>query len=421
MPDKAIDVLDEAASKVRLKTFTAPPDIKEMEDEINALEKEKEAAIKTEEFERAGSVKKKQDEIKERLKIAKAGWKAKNSEDTQVVEEEDIADTVSNWTGIPVRRLQEEEGQRLKNMENILHERVIGQDEAVKALSKAIRRGRVGLKDPKRPIGSFLFLGPTGVGKTELSKALSNVLFGEDDAVIRVDMSEYMEKHSVSKIIGSPPGYVGYDEGGQLCEKIRRKPYCVILFDEIEKAHPDVFNILLQVLDDGHITDAQGRRVDFKNTVIIMTSNAGARSITSPKKLGFSQSDDSGIQDYEDIKKGVMEEVKRIFRPEFLNRIDDIIVFHPLDRENVKKIARLMFNELKTRVKSNMGIDMSITDQALEKLTETGFDPTYGARPLRRAIQSQIEDLFAENILDGKFKEGGEVTVCVKDGKIMIK
>ncbi|MCI8804546.1 MAG: ATP-dependent Clp protease ATP-binding subunit [Clostridiales bacterium] len=421
LPDKAIDVLDEAASKVRLKTFTAPPDIKEMEDEINALEKEKEAAIKTEEFERAGSVKKKQDEIKERLKIAKAGWKAKNSEDTQVVEEEDIADTVSNWTGIPVRRLQEEEGQRLKNMENILHERVIGQDEAVKALSKAIRRGRVGLKDPKRPIGSFLFLGPTGVGKTELSKALSNVLFGEDDAVIRVDMSEYMEKHSVSKIIGSPPGYVGYDEGGQLCEKIRRKPYCVILFDEIEKAHPDVFNILLQVLDDGHITDAQGRRVDFKNTVIIMTSNAGARSITSPKKLGFSQSDDSGIQDYEDIKKGVMEEVKRIFRPEFLNRIDDIIVFHPLDRENVKKIARLMFNELKTRVKSNMGIDMSITDQALEKLTETGFDPTYGARPLRRAIQSQIEDLFAENILDGKFKEGGEVTVCVKDGKIMIK
>ncbi len=421
LPDKAIDVLDEAASKVRLKTFTAPPDIKEMEDEINVLEKEKEAAIKTEEFERAGSVKKKQDEIKERLKIAKAGWKAKNSEVTQVVEEEDIADTVSNWTGIPVRRLQEEEGQRLKNMENILHERVIGQDEAVKALSKAIRRGRVGLKDPKRPIGSFLFLGPTGVGKTELSKALSNVLFGEDDAVIRVDMSEYMEKHSVSKIIGSPPGYVGYDEGGQLCEKIRRKPYCVILFDEIEKAHPDVFNILLQVLDDGHITDAQGRRVDFKNTVIIMTSNAGARSITSPKKLGFSQSDDSGIQDYEDIKKGVMEEVKRIFRPEFLNRIDDIIVFHPLDKENVKKIAKLMFNELKTRVKSNMSIDMSITDQALEKLTETGFDPTYGARPLRRAIQSQIEDLFAENILDGKFKEGGEVIVCVKDGKIMIK
>jgi len=421
LPDKAIDVLDEAASKVRLKTFTAPPDIKEMEDEINSLEKEKEAAIKTEEFERAGSVKKKQDEIKEKLKKAKAGWEAKNNKDTQVVEEEDIADTVSNWTGIPVRRLQEEEGERLKNMESILHERVIGQDEAVKALSKAIRRGRVGLKDPKRPIGSFLFLGPTGVGKTELSKALSNVLFGDDDSIIRVDMSEYMEKHSVSKIIGSPPGYVGYEEGGQLCEKIRRKPYCVILFDEIEKAHPDVFNILLQVLDDGHITDAQGRKIDFKNTVIIMTSNAGARSITSPKKLGFSQSDDSGVQEYEDIKKGVMEEVKRIFRPEFLNRIDDIIVFHPLDKENVKKIAKLMFNELKTRVKSNMRIDMDITDQAIEKLTETGFDPTYGARPLRRAIQSQIEDLFAENILDGKFKEGGEVTVCVKDGKIVIK
>lgn len=421
LPDKAIDVLDEAASKVRLKTFTAPPDIKEMEDEINALEKEKEAAIKTEEFERAGSVKKKQDEIKERLKTAKTGWEAKNSKETQIVDEEDIADTVSNWTGIPVRRLQEEEGERLKNMENILHERVIGQDEAVKALSKAIRRGRVGLKDPKRPIGSFLFLGPTGVGKTELSKALSNVLFGEDDAIIRVDMSEYMEKHSVSKLIGSPPGYVGYDEGGQLSEKIRRKPYCVILFDEIEKAHPDVFNILLQVLDDGHITDAQGRRIDFKNTVIIMTSNAGARSIISPKKLGFSQSDSDGIQEYEDIKKGVMEEVKRIFRPEFLNRIDDIIVFHPLDREDVKKIARLMFNELKNRVKANMRIDMSITEQALEKLMETGFDPTYGARPLRRAIQSGIEDLFAEDILDGKFKEGGEVIVCVKDGKITIK
>lgn len=421
LPDKAIDVLDEAASKVRLKTFTAPPDIKEMEDEISALEKEKEAAIKTEEFERAGKVKKKQDEIRENLKKAKTDWEAKNSKATQVVDEEDIADTISNWTGIPVRRLQEEEGERLKNMESILHERVIGQDEAVKALAKAIRRGRVGLKDPKRPIGSFLFLGPTGVGKTELSKALSNVLFGEDDAMIRVDMSEYMEKHSVSKIIGSPPGYVGYDEGGQLCEKIRRKPYCVVLFDEIEKAHPDVFNILLQVLDDGHITDAQGRKIDFKNTVIIMTSNAGARSITSAKKLGFNQTEAEEKQSYEDMKKNVMDEVKRIFRPEFLNRIDDIIVFHPLEKEDVKAIAKLMFTELKARVKENMQIDLEITDDAIEKLAEVGFDPTYGARPLRRAIQSQIEDLFAEDILDGKYKEGDKATVCVKDGEFAIE
>ncbi len=421
LPDKAIDVLDEAASRVRLKTFTAPPNIKELEDEIASLEKEKEAAIKTEEFERAGKVKKRQDEIKAELKKAKEDWNAENSKDTQVVGEDDIADTVSNWTGIPVRRLQEEEGERLKNMENILHERVIGQDEAVKAISKAVRRGRVGLKDPKRPIGSFLFLGPTGVGKTELSKALSNVLFGEDDAMIRVDMSEYMEKHSVSKLIGSPPGYVGYDEGGQLCEKIRRKPYCVILFDEIEKAHPDVFNILLQVLDDGHITDAQGRKVDFKNTVIIMTSNAGARSITSPKKLGFNQSGDNRVLDYEDMKKDVMEEVKRIFRPEFLNRIDDIIVFHTLAKEDVKKIAKLMFGELQKRIKENMRIDVNITDQALEKLAEIGFDSAYGARPLRRAIQNQIEDLFAESVLDGKYGEGDSVTVCVKDGKISIK
>jgi len=421
LPDKAIDVLDEAASKVRLKRFTAPPDIKKMEDEITALENEKEAAVKTEEFERAGNVKKKQDEIREELKKAKASWDAKNGKDTQIVEEEDIADIISNWTGIPVRKLQEEEGKRLKNMESILHERVIGQEEAVKALSKAIRRGRVGLKDPKRPIGSFLFLGPTGVGKTELSKALANVLFGEDDAIIRVDMSEYMEKHSVSKLIGSPPGYVGYDEGGQISEKIRRKPYCVILFDEIEKAHPDVFNILLQVLDDGHITDAQGRRIDFKNTVIIMTSNAGARSISSNKKLGFRQSEGETLQNYDDMKKDVMDEVKRIFRPEFLNRIDDIIVFHPLEKDDVKKIAGLMFNELKSRVKENMQINLNINEDALEKLAEIGFDPTYGARPLRRAIQSQIEDLFAEDILDEKYKEGDTVTVCVKDEKIAIE
>ncbi len=420
LPDKAIDVLDEAASKVRLKTFTAPPDIKAMEDEISSLEKEKEAAIKTEEFEKAGAVKRKQDDIKHKLQEAKTGWQAKNNTDTHVVDEEDIADIIANWTGIPVKRLQEEESERLKNMEKILHERVIGQNEAVKALAKAVRRGRVGLKDPKRPIGSFLFLGPTGVGKTELSKALSSVLFGEEDAMIRVDMSEYMEKHSVSKMIGSPPGYVGYDEGGQLSEKIRRKPYCVILFDEIEKAHPDVFNILLQVLDDGHITDAQGRKVDFKNTVIIMTSNAGARSITSPKKLGFTQGNDEE-RDYENMKRNVMDEVKRIFRPEFLNRIDDIIVFHPLDKENVKDIAKLMFAELKKRVKDNMQIDIDITDKALEKIAEAGYDPMYGARPLRRAIQTKIEDLFAEGILDGKYKAGDGVTIGIKDGEIALK
>lgn len=420
LPDKAIDLIDEAASKVRLKTFTAPPDIKALEEQISVLEKEKESAIKTEEFEKAGVVKKKQDELKQQLVKEKEGWKSKNDGENQIVDESDIAGIVASWTGIPVKQLQEEESRRLQNMEKILHERVIGQNEAVKALARAVRRGRVGLKDPKRPIGSFLFLGPTGVGKTELSKALSNVLFGEDDAMIRVDMSEYMEKHSVSKIIGSPPGYVGYDEGGQLSEKIRRKPYCVILFDEIEKAHPDVFNILLQVLDDGHITDAQGRRVDFKNTVIIMTSNAGARNITAPKKLGFVNGEEEE-KNYENMKAGVMDEVKRIFRPEFLNRIDDIIVFHPLDKDNVKDIAKLMFKELQKRVNDNIGIELEITDKALEKISNDGYDVLYGARPLRRVIQTQIEDLFAEGILEGKFEKGKKVTIGIKDGKIAFK
>ena len=421
LPDKAIDAVDEAASKVRLSSFTAPPEIKSLEDEISSLESEKESAIKTEEYEKAGEIKRKQDELRARLDEAKNQWKEKNADSAQIVGEEEIADIISNWTGIPVRRLCEEEGERLKNMESILHERVIGQDEAVKAVAKAIRRGRVGLKDPKRPIGSFLFLGPTGVGKTELSKALSQVLFGDDDAMIRVDMSEYMEKHSVAKIIGSPPGYVGYDEGGQLSEKIRRKPYCVVLFDEIEKAHPDVFNILLQVLDDGHITDAQGRRVDFKNTVIIMTSNAGARNIVdSGSRLGFVSGDgEHNEKTYEEMKKGVMEDIKGVFRPEFLNRIDDIIVFHSLEKSEIKTIAGLMLNEVKQRIKENMNIDLDFTDGVIEKISDVGYDKQYGARPLRRAIQSEIEDMLAEDILDGKFKNGGKVILDCKDDKFV--
>lgn len=422
LPDKAIDTLDEAASKVRLRTFTAPPDIKELEERLSDLDKEKEEAIKGENYEKASEIKKKQDNIRGELDEAKNQWKNKVGNEAQVVGESEIADIISSWTGIPVKQLQEEESERLKNMEEILHKRVIGQNEAVSAISKAIRRGRVGLKDPKRPIGSFLFLGPTGVGKTELSKALSEVLFGDDDAMIRVDMSEYMEKHSVSKIIGAPPGYVGFDEGSQLTEKIRRKPYCVLLFDEIEKAHPDVFNILLQVLDDGHITDSQGRRIDFKNTVIIMTSNAGARSITENKKLGFAASadDKEKTKSYEDIKKGVMDEVKKLFRPDFINRIDDIIVFHSLDRDNVKAIARLMLNEVIERVKTNLNIDLTLTDAAVEKIADEGYDPVYGARPLRRAIQSKIEDLFAESLLNKDFKNNDSVKLDFADNEFKI-
>jgi len=408
LPDKAIDLIDEAASKVRLLSYTAPPVIKDLEDRIAELDKEKESAIKTEEFEKAGLIKKQQDELKKELEKEKETWKKDHVEFRKIVDEDEIADVVASWTGIPVRRLNQDESERLMKMEEILHQRVIGQDEPVSAVTKAVRRGRVGLKDPKRPIGSFLFLGPTGVGKTELSKALAEAIFGNEDAMIRVDMSEYMEKHSVSKLVGSPPGYVGYDEGGQLSELIRRKPYSVILFDEIEKAHPDVFNILLQVLDDGHITDSQGRRVDFKNTVIIMTSNAGARNIIEPKRLGFMSEEDAN-RTYEDMKSAVMDEVKHIFRPEFLNRIDEMIVFHPLSKENIKDIARLMINETIKRVKQNADIDIEYSDQVLEYLVEEGYDPKYGARPLRRSIQSKIEDKLAESILDGKVSKGGKV------------
>ena len=418
LPDKAIDLLDEASSKVRLRQYTAPPNIKELNQQIAELDMEKEEAIKTEEFEKAGMLKQKQNALKVQLEEAQSEWKKMNTKDDLVVDEEEIADVVSNWTGVPVKRLQDEETQRLMAMEDTLHERIIGQNQAVTTLSKAIRRGRVGLKDPKRPIGSFMFLGPTGVGKTSLCRALAEILFGDENAVIRVDMSEFMEKHSVSRMIGSPPGYVGYDEGGQLSEKVRRKPYSVVLFDEVEKAHPDVFNVLLQMLDDGHITDAQGRKINFKNTVIIMTSNAGARSIINPKKLGFVSEVDAE-RSYEDMKKLVMDEVKQLFRPEFLNRIDDIIVFHPLDRDDVKKITLLRLDETAKRVQHNVGITLEFSDDAADFIAEEGYDPAYGARPLLRVIQNLVEDELAEAVLQGKYKEGETVLVGLKDGKIV--
>lgn len=420
LPDKAIDLVDEAASKLRLKSYTAPSGVKELEDKLSSLEKEKEEAIKTEEFEKAAKVKKEQADLKAQLEEAKKAWAESNHDAKKEVTPEDIADVVSGWTGIPVKSIQEGEGERLMHMEELLHQRVVGQEEAVSAISKAIRRGRVGLKDPKRPIGSFLFLGPTGVGKTELSKALAEVLFGDENAMIRIDMSEYMEKHSVSKMIGSPPGYVGYEEGGQLSEKVRRKPYSVVLFDEIEKASPDVFNVLLQVLDDGHITDGQGRKVDFKNTVIIMTSNAGARSIVSPKKLGFHTTDgaEQEEKDYESMKKEVMDEVKKVFRPEFLNRIDDIVVFHSLNEDNIKEIVKLLAKEITTRIKENMDITVEFSDAAVAAIAKVGFDPAYGARPLKRAMQSEVEDKFAESYLEGNFHAGDTVVISAEDGKM---
>lgn len=410
LPDKAIDLIDEAASKVRLQNYTKPARIKEYEAEIEELEEAKEEAIKKEAYEKAGEIKKKQEKIREKINQTMEKWQKDKETRKLIVSDNEIADVVSGWTRIPVRKLAEEESERLRNLEGILHQRVVGQEEAVTAISKAIRRGRVGLKDPKRPIGSFLFLGPTGVGKTELSKALSEAMFGTDNALIRVDMSEYMEKHSVSKMIGSPPGYVGYDEGGQLSEKVRRNPYCVILFDEIEKAHPDVFNILLQVLDDGHITDAQGRKIDFKNTIIIMTSNAGAENIISPKRLGFGMVSDVKA-DYNFMKDRVMDEVKRLFKPEFLNRIDEIIVFHQLTREHIKGIADIMLGTIGKRCKEQLGIGLEVTDSAREHLIDKGYDDKYGARPLRRTIQNLVEDRMAEEMLDGRIKAGSLVEV----------
>ena len=419
LPDKAIDVMDEAASKVRLSIYTPSEKMKEAQEKIAKLEQEKEAAIKAEEFERAGEIKRSQERVRVKMeKLAKE--REKERENTELtVSEEEIADVISQWTKIPLKRLREGESERLLRLEKTLHGRVIGQGEAVCAVAKAIRRGRVGLKDPNRPIGSFLFLGPTGVGKTELSKALAEAIFGDENAMIRVDMTEYMEKHSVSRMIGSPPGYVGYDEGGQLSEKVRRNPYSVILFDEIEKAHPDIFNILLQILDDGHVTDAQGRKVSFKNTIIIMTSNAGAQSIVSPKRLGFTGHEDAKA-DYNKMKEGVMDEVKRLFKPEFLNRIDEMIVFHALSREDICEIVKIMLATIEKRCMAQMDLRLKVEDALLEHLAEKGFDEKYGARPLRRAIQTELEDKLTEEILEGKVRQGDTVTLGFADGNVKV-
>ncbi len=421
LPDKAIDLIDEAASKKKLSTLTEPDSLKSLETQLEQLAKDKQEAITAQDFEKAAQLRDKERELNEQAKKAKESWKEVSTSNELTVTADDIADIISSWTNIPVKKLAEEESEKLRNLEKILHSRVIGQDEAVTAVAKAIRRGRAGLKDPKRPIGSFLFLGPTGVGKTELSKALADTMFGSEEAMIRVDMSEYMEKHSVSKFIGSPPGYVGFEEGGQLTEKIRKHPYSVILFDEIEKAHPDVFNIMLQILDDGILTDAQGRRVDFRNTVIIMTSNLGAKNILNTEsKLGFASAD--GKKDGEEnekIKEKVMEEVKRAFKPEFLNRIDEIIVFKRLTEDDIKNIASLMLGSLKARLAAN-DITAEFTDDAVALIAKNGFDPVYGARPLRRAIQSSIEDMLSEDIIDGKIKNGDKITVGVSDGKFCL-
>ena len=412
LPDKAIDLMDEASSRVQLTGITVPPQLKEVEQNLHALAEKKEEAIREGNFSRARELQEGQKELEESYEKLKKRQEQRYKNKKMQVTEENIAQIVSSWTKIPVQKLAQKESKRLAGLEKELHKRVIGQEEAVEAVAKAIKRGRVGLKDPARPIGSFLFLGPTGVGKTELSKALAETVFGSEQAMIRVDMSEYMEKHSVSKLIGSPPGYVGYEEGGQLSEKIRRNPYSVILFDEIEKAHPDVFNILLQVLDDGHITDAQGRKVDFKQTCIIMTSNAGAQSIVEPKRLGFSQGEDKK-KDYEDMKRGVMEEVRRIFKPEFLNRIDEILVFHMLDKQEIRQIVNILVKKLENRCKEQLDIELIVRSSVKDYLAESGFDSKYGARPLKRAIQNKLEDKMAEEILEGKIHRGDRVIVSV--------
>ena len=422
LPDKAIDLIDEAASRVKMKTYTQPESLKKLEDEIVTLDKEKEDTIRVQDFEKAAILRDKIKEEKEKLQKEKEKWQNKNTKNVTALNEEDSAEVVASWTGVPVKKLTQSENEKLKNLEKTLHQRVIGQNEAVEAVAKAIRRGRVGLKDPNRPIGSFLFLGPTGVGKTELSKALAESLFGNEDAMIRIDMSEYMEGHSVSKLIGSPPGYVGFDDGGQLTEKIRRKPYSVILFDEIEKAHPDVMNMLLQILDDGRLTDAQGRTVNFKNTVIIMTSNIGARLITDKTTLGFSAVDkkDETQKEYESIKKDVMGELKKQFRPEFINRIDEIIVFHKLNNEDIKQIIDIMINQVTKRMQEK-GYNLEIEDSVKELIAKKGIDTNYGARPLKRAIQNILEDRVAEEILDGNIKQNKKAIIKAEDDKIVIK
>ena len=421
LPDKAIDLVDEAASRVKMRTYTQPDTLKKLEEEISAMNKEKDDAIKVQDFEKAAGLRDKINVEKEKLQKEKEKWESKNTKSITTLTEEDIAEVVASWTGVPVKKLTQTENEKLRNLEQTLHQRVIGQNEAVDAVAKAIRRGRVGLKDPNRPIGSFLFLGPTGVGKTELSKALAESLFGNEDAMIRIDMSEYMEGHSVSKLIGSPPGYVGFDEGGQLTERIRRKPYSVILFDEIEKAHPDVMNMLLQILDDGRLTDAQGRTVNFKNTVIIMTSNIGARLITDKTTLGFSAKDkkEESQKEYETIKKDVMGELKKQFRPEFINRIDEIIVFHKLNEEDIKQIIDIMLNQVTKRM-AEKSYKFEIDNSVKELIAKKGVDTDYGARPLKRAIQNILEDKIAEEILNGNIKPNKKAVIKAEDDKIVI-
>ena len=429
LPDKAIDLIDEAASKARLKTYTEPDSLKELEEEISNVSKDKEEAVRTQKFEKAASLRDKEKELKAKYEKEQKKWKNKNNKAITDITEENIAEVIASWTGIPAKKITENENEKLKNLEKNLHQRVIGQNEAVEAVAKAIRRGRVGLKDPKRPIGSFLFLGPTGVGKTELSKALAECLFGDENSIIRIDMSEYMEAHSVSKLIGSPPGYVGFDEGGQLTEKIRRKPYSVVLFDEIEKAHPDVMNMLLQILEDGRLTDSQGRTVNFKNTVIIMTSNIGARLITDKKSLGFSASnlskednkeEEKAKKEYEDTKKEVMEALKRELRPEFINRIDEIIVFHKLNDTEIDKIIDIMLEEVVNRLKEQK-IRIELDPKVKKLIASKGIDKNFGARPLRRTIQNVLEDALAEEILDGKLDNEKVNKISADDKKIILK
>ncbi len=419
LPDKAIDLIDEAASRLRLRSLTAPPDLKELEDQIHKLSQEKEEAVNEQDFEKAAVLRDREKELKEKLDTARETWRKKEEKNTGQVSEADVAAVVSGWTGIPVTRLTEGESERLLKMEAVLHDRVVGQDDAVSAVSRAIRRGRVGLKDPKRPIGSFLFLGPTGVGKTELCRALAEALFGDESALIRVDMSEYMEKHNVSKLIGSPPGYVGYDEGGQLTEKVRRKPYSVVLFDEIEKAHPDTYNMLLQILEDGRLTDSQGRVVDFKNTIIVMTSNVGAHELSQKKTVGFSTKERS-VLGMEEIRATVMNEIKRVFRPEFLNRLDEIIVFHQLSREDIVSVTRNLVEQVASRL-SDLGVMLMLDEDVIGFLADKGYDPAYGARPLRRSLQAHIEDAISERILDGRILAGRSVRVSLQNDSLVFE
>ena len=418
LPDKAIDLIDEAGSKVRLRSYTTPPNLKELEVKLDEVRKEKDASVQSQEFEKAASLRDTEQRLREQLEETKKTWKEKQGQENSEVTVEDIAHVVSSWTGVPVTRLAQTESDKLLNMESILHDRVIGQEEAVIAVSKAVRRARAGLKDPKRPIGSFIFLGPTGVGKTELGRALAESMFGDEDAMIRIDMSEYMEKHSTSRLVGSPPGYVGYEEGGQLTEKVRRKPYSVVLLDEIEKAHLDVFNSLLQVLEDGRLTDSKGRTVDFRNTILIMTSNVGASALKTDKYVGFNIQDTG--QDYKNMKGKVMEELKRAFRPEFLNRIDETIVFHSLEKDHLKQIVTLMSNQLISRLKEQE-IFLELTDAAREKVASEGYDPEYGARPIRRALQKHVEDYLSEELLKGNVKKGQTVVMDVVDGKFTVR